>query len=424
MSADGVSPTSKKRKMDVASTAGGGASGGLPSDLGAGARKVDDGIVYLADAKPLPEDCLVNRPVGIGRPDAPFAGTPEEFLASVDGDALVTQQMRNSVKKCPGCGKPNAFTLAECNQCGADLSAVAIGHSNNIFSGFVYGIQKGPFPFTISLRSEDADLLVFDDLLALSPCHLNVIPASRYLPDWRHLLRDPAAGLRLVDSMYERCTDVFAQQFWACEPWRRRFLVEGGAALAGKAPAALAQELVMAGFNYPPSQYQLHLQYIVLPMTPFHYNLYLRGTHYTKGRFFPLEYVRACLETGRALAVDANTPIADVIAFYRDAGVDYDKWHAEAYQRAGERQLRWAQFRPADFRGVVEAGQFRAFGADAAPAAGGDADAAAAAEVKRVTDADKLALQSYGRPYAAPGKPTGVYYTFAKKGASEFPASL
>jgi hypothetical protein len=48
---------------------------------------------------------------------------------------------------------------------------------------------------------------------------------------------------------------------------------------------------VCAGLNYPPSQYQLHVQFILPPLLPFHYHLYQRGTHFTHKRFFPVEYV-------------------------------------------------------------------------------------------------------------------------------------
>ena len=57
-------------------------------------------------------------------------------------------------------------------------------YSHNIFMGFIYGVQKGPFPFTISIRLQTPDMLAFDDLLALCPCHLNIIPTTAYISDW------------------------------------------------------------------------------------------------------------------------------------------------------------------------------------------------------------------------------------------------
>ena len=63
---------------------------------------------------------------------------------------------------------------------------------------------------TVSLRYEDEESLVFDDLLALSPCHLNSVPTTAYIPDWRYLLKDPAQGLALID----RALDAKAPFSW------------------------------------------------------------------------------------------------------------------------------------------------------------------------------------------------------------------
>lgn len=60
----------------------------------------------------------------------------------------------------------------------------------------------------MSLRHEDEEILVFDDLLALTTCHLNGVPTSAYLPDWRYLLKAPERGLALIDSVFNRCWSV------------------------------------------------------------------------------------------------------------------------------------------------------------------------------------------------------------------------
>ncbi len=52
----------------------------------------------------------------------------------------------------------------------------------------------GNFPYTISMRYEDESVLVFDDLLSLTPAHLNVIPTNQYIPDWRYLCNNPRLG--------------------------------------------------------------------------------------------------------------------------------------------------------------------------------------------------------------------------------------
>ena len=46
------------------------------------------------------------------------------------------------MRKCPQCGKPVAHTLTFCNGCGRDLADVDISYTNNVFTGFAYGIEK------------------------------------------------------------------------------------------------------------------------------------------------------------------------------------------------------------------------------------------------------------------------------------------
>jgi hypothetical protein len=78
-----------------------------------------------------------------------FSGSVDEFVAE---NEEIRFMMKNKVKKCPACGKPNAFTLKNCNACGEELGSVKISYTNNVFTGFIYGIAKGPFPLSISLR--------------------------------------------------------------------------------------------------------------------------------------------------------------------------------------------------------------------------------------------------------------------------------
>jgi hypothetical protein len=200
----------------------------------------------------------------------------------------LAEQLRNKVRKCRVCSKPNAFTLSVCNGCSSDLSDVEIGFTNNVFSSFVLGIAKGPFPFTVSMRRQSEEMLVIDDLLALTRVHLNCIPATRYIPDFLALLRNPMRGLALVEAMFEECWRVVEEQFW---PKRDALFA------AGAAPSlAELRSHVIAGFNWPPSQYQLHLQFMLPPMLPFQMLACTKRVHFTFGRFFPFEYVRAMLK--------------------------------------------------------------------------------------------------------------------------------
>ncbi len=45
----------------------------------------------------------------------------------------------------------------------------------------VYGVGKAGFPLKISLRLQEPDVMVFDDLLSLSTCHLNVNRGFKHL---------------------------------------------------------------------------------------------------------------------------------------------------------------------------------------------------------------------------------------------------
>merc|ERR1711977_800898 len=83
-----------------------------------------------------------------------FNGSVDQFLAQHGASDATSDQLRrklkNKVKKCPMCGKPCAFCLQSCNSCSADLSKVPISFTDNVFTAFIFGIAKCPFPATIS----------------------------------------------------------------------------------------------------------------------------------------------------------------------------------------------------------------------------------------------------------------------------------
>jgi hypothetical protein len=202
--------------------------------------------------------------------------------------------------------------------------------------------------------------------------------------------------------------------------------------------------------SYPPSQYQLHLQFIVLPLLPFQYEQYLRGVHCTQGRFFPLQYVRAVLALDAPMHVVDDTPIEAITAFYKARGVDYDIVHRQMYDQIGENHRRLANWQIDQFSAVVVSNVSLSSvcslwcatltdvtqgpgtpatvldRATMQPRTGGAAAAA-------IRDNDKLILrmqrcwcvlratqeiltaENYGRPYTAENKPTGTYYSMAKQ---------
>jgi len=351
-----------------------------------------------------------------GRATATFAGSVDEFVAAHEaaaggggGDAGLRGRMKNRVRRC-ACGKSVAYTLPACNLCGASLAGASITLVDNVFTGFIHGIARcAQFPLTISLRAETPAYLVFDDLLALSLCHLNVVPTTQYIPDWRYLLRRPRAALQLVREMHAMCAAVLREQFLANASWRTRMLRDGGGGLSDDQLVAA----VAAGFNMPPSQYQLHLQFIMPPLLPYQHLMLLLGNHFTYGRFFPLEYVVAVLErlgdTPLEGGVSDDTPIEDIVARIRKTyGIDYDECHKLCCERIARDHDRLANWRAEDFA---------AYGVGEKVFSIADGSELPNVTAKSVAAADKLALQSYGRPYTAEGKPSGTFYSFAKQPA-------
>jgi len=332
---------------------------------------------------------------------AHFPGTAQDFLAS-KGESF-SRQMNNKVRVCT-CGKPVAFTLPNCNGCGLDLTKTPITTSTNIFSSFVYGVQKGAFPYTISMRGQDENVLVFDDLLALTPAHLNVIPTNQYVPDWRYLCNNPREGLKLIDSLYYSAWKVLQEQYLSNKEWRSK-IIKGSDNLKDE---EFLNHLA-CGCNYPPSQYQLHLQFMLPPFLPQHWLLYLKDLHFTYERFFPVEYIRAVLCLNIKYKVVEDTKIEDIIAFYNSKGVNYQQIWRDCYDKYAESHKLLSNWSPEDFDGIFIGDSLYAIKENnTAVLVDGPADS------KAIQAQDKLILQNYGRPYNDAGKPTGGYYSFAR----------
>jgi len=174
------------------------------------------------------------------------------------------------------------------------------------------------------------------------------------------------------------------------------------------------QKHLAVGFNYPPSQYQLHLQFMLTPFTPFHYYSYINGLHFTPGRFFPIEYARKVLDLNLKYDVNDNTPIEEIVAFYKGKGVDYDAIHKECYDRYGKSHELLSNFDSKDFDYIVVENKkaFKLSDPITLPEASPD--------LKALQNEDKTNLQNYGRPYAEGKKPRGSYYAHPKK----FPADV
>lgn len=115
-------------------------------------------------------------------------------------------------------------------------------------------------------------------------------------------------------------------------------------------------------------------------------------------------------------AVNDDTPLEQICAHFATKGVDYDKIHAQYYQKYGESHARLANWTPDKFEGFVADNKVYKF------VKPGSLEGALDVKVdaKAAQGADKLALQNFGRPYGPTGSPTGSFYKYPK----EFPSGV
>lgn len=308
----------------------------------------------------------------------------------------------NEVKVCTKCGKPCAYTMTVCNSCGADLPT-DLSKSENVFSAFLFGVKLASrgFPYTISLRGETEDVLVFDDMLQLCSCHLNAIPKTHYIPDWRYLLMAPAEANKILDSIETAALE--ATKVFLGDAAYREVMYK-----TGVTDEYIINNIVKC-FNFPPSQFQLHMQWLVPPLTPFHMLMALEHNHFHKGRGFPVSYVRKVLAVGAyPEPINKETSIESIMEYYKGKGVDYEKewteWYDSICISGSEQTQNW---KTDDFEYVVEGGKaFRFTVEDGKVALGEQVDGI---DPTKLQVSDKAILQNYGRPYTEAGKPTGTY---------------
>jgi len=365
-----------------------------------GTRKQDGALLAGADAARFPQ---VDIPTSCGEKNPKFTGGFDAFVAATPA---VEHQAYNLIKKCANCGKPCAVTMEACNACGTSLAEVAVSRSPNLFVSFIFGIDKTSFPLRISMRGESPTMMVFDDPLAITRAHVLATPTNYYVPDIRALFLAPAEGLALVKAMEDAAWAALAAGPLASEAWRSKALSAAGLEM----PVEDLRKHVVGAFNLPPSQYQLHLQYMLPPLLPNHVGIFRKGAHFVKGRHFPFAYVVAALEAfvaaGDALPNANEMDAAALIDAIATRGVSYDTAHAADMGRLEASNLLLGNFDPADFSYVVLDGKVLGKTTDEVQEG--------APSAKELENADKLALQGYGRPYEE-GKPGGVYYSFARE---------
>ena len=294
--------------------------------------------------------------------------------------------------------------------------------SENVLACFVFGIAKSSFPYTISIRFQSPEYLVFDDLLANSSCHINAIPTSVHIPDWRYLLTNPQEGLRILRNLVKYAQKVVKEQFLAHQSWRKKYLKD-----AAIRPNEFL-DLAMVGMNYPPSQFQLHLQYVTFPVVPFQYYMHTFGKVFMKGRFFPVAYIMRVLELGEPMEIhevraslDAccsvavvvlsfglcqHTRIETIIDKFDKLGVSYEDMFQEVHDKVSVAQERLGNWKEEEFQCRLSEG--RLFKNGSKPLVKVDGD------FKKVLQQDKFVLQNYGRPYGENRRPGGTYYKFAR----------
>jgi hypothetical protein len=353
---------------------------------------------YLAGYK---EDCIAKYPT-IARPSVNAGPAIDGTIDDVYKQYPELESiLYNDVKMC-SCGKPCAYTMTVCNSCGKALPDI-ISKSENVFTAFLFGVKLAArgFPYTISLRGESEDVLIFDDMLQLSACHLNGIPKKFYIPDWRYLLLRPKEALALLDTM--------EAELWAAtlpfiqDPaFRKAHYIEG---LTDEE----IRKSIMTSFNFPPSQFQLHIQWIVPPMQPFQHFMTETKNHFHQGRGFPVSYVKNVLALDKTYPVTKDTTVESIIDWAKDLGVDYQtewsEWYHDVCLAAPSAGMHiW---NCDDFQYVVQDGKVYNFSvADGKVELGEQVPDASPASIQAK---DKNILQNYGRPYNEAGKPGGTY---------------
>lgn len=358
---------------------------------------------YLAGA--IAEKFPVSDLPKLGTDTAKLDGGFEDLLRL---EPRLEPQTVNRIKKCPNCGKPNAYTVASCNACGTDLNEVAESTTSNLFVGMIFGLANAPFPLKISMRLEEKDVMVFDDPLAITRAHMLAVPTDVYVPDIRSLFAHPAAGLKLIRRLDEAAWKALAQEHLSNDEWRRK-------AMSVKAAAEPIESLrprVLRAFNLPPSQYQLHLQYVFPPLTPFNCAQWKRGIHFPKGRHFPFDYVVAALEAmeqkqkpmPEALSMTAEELIEGIEQEHPD--VNYSDFYERDLVALARNNFHLANFNAEDFKYAVMIDE-----KGTKTCVRGEMNAE---DLNLIEEIDKSVLQTYGRPYGADGKPGGVFYRFAR----------
>ena len=94
----------------------------------------------------------------------------------------------------------------------------------------------------------------------------------------------------------------------------------------------------MCGCNFPPSQFQLHLQFFLMPWLPSHYKAFTAGVSLSHRRWFPLEYIKGLLGLNQPMAVELDTSLDEIFAVF-DAQLSYDTAFEQEVARSGSSSM-------------------------------------------------------------------------------------
>ena len=186
-----------------------------------------------------------------------------------------------------------------CNECGTPLKREP-DVSENPFMAMLFGVQQFFFrgknqDATASIRLENEDVLIFDDLGYNSPGQVVTIPTKVYIPNVSFLFNNYAEALELLDTMNAARKQVYTDQFLQNSEWLEMMFGSDAKLLfngdADKNWETL-QSLMRVGFNYPPSQFQLHIQTSVVPLTPFNHSKLKNGEHFPKDRWLRKNFTK------------------------------------------------------------------------------------------------------------------------------------
>ena len=330
------------------------------------------------------------------------------FTELIEKCPALKEQSENKVKTCE-CGKANAYTMNDCNNCGASLSNVPISRTPNLIVGMIFGVANALFPLKISMRLEEQTVMVFDDMLAITNAHLLAVPTDTYIEDVRWLFVAPKKGLKILTRMDDAAWKAMSNCHLKDRDWRNKVLSSVGAEESNE---ELRGRMVRA-FNLPPSQYQLHLQYMLPPLTPFNCYKFKNGIHFAKGRHFPYDYVYAALEAMSHKEMGwADAPTMSAAELIRNIKVvlriDYDTFYQDDMDKLIKNNEFLANWRQDDFKHIICVDVV-----DGKDAPKCDGTVMEADNWGELNETDKMALQTYGRPYTD-GKPSGVFYTYAR----------